>query len=325
MLKGPFFFVSVFVFLSVGGFAGLAFGQTSPDLLIKPWQPHQAFDTSTEGVLESSAPTREDSTNSVGLSSVHAQGRWRILPDERATPRIGYDVLYFDIRGHDTYLPRHLVDASVGFAQPIAEVNKFFVVVTGAVGYAGASPFSDPHAQYFTGNLIVGREFSKDKALVIALNYDGNRTFLPDVPIPGIEFANRYNQHLTYVIGLPLDTITYEPVNGLQIVAGLEVLQTFIGRVGYEFDKHFAILSTYTDRLSAFHLSNLPADRRMFLQEHRVEAGFRWNPTQLIRVTAGGGWAFGQEFSQGFDSRGLNPRRHLRDGPFAELNVELGF
>jgi hypothetical protein len=314
----------IFAAVILVGSVGRVLAQTDPELLVKPWQPGQFFDTSTEGVIESSGPTQEDHQQ-VGLSSVHAQGRLWVLPDQRASPRLGYDLLYFDIRGGDAALPRHLVNGTVGFAQPVAEINKYFVVVTGAVGYAGESPFSDPHAQYFTGNLIVGREFSKDRAIVVALNYDGNRTFLPDVPIPALEYTDRYNPQLTYVIGAPLDTITYEPVSGLQVVGGLELLQTFIGRVGYEFDKHFAVVASYTDRLTAFHLSNLPADRRLFLQEHRAEVGFRWNPTNLIRVTAGGGWAFGQEFATGFDDRGQNPIRHLRDAPFAELNVEIGF
>jgi hypothetical protein len=301
-----------------------ALAQTGPDLLIKPWQDGQALDTSTDAVIESSAPTRENPKDDVGLSSYQAFGRWRLFPNQRATPILGYDVSYFNVATSDPALPRHLWDGSVGFAQPITEINKWFVVVTGAAGYAGDTPFSDPHAAYFTGNVIVGKEFNKDRAVVVALNYDGNRSFLPDVPIPAIAYADRYNEVLTYVIGLPINSITYEPLNGLQIDAGLEFFETFSGKIGWEFKKHYSIYGNYVDRLSAFHLSNLPADRRLFLQEHRFEAGFRWNPTQLIKFSLGGGWAFGQEFSTGFDVRGTNTLRHLRDGPFGTATLEIG-
>jgi hypothetical protein len=301
------------------------FAQTDPTLLVKPWQTGQAFDASVDAVIESSAPSRENHQNSIGLSSYQSTGRWRVLPDQKATPRLGYDVTYFNIAGGDPALPHHLWEGTVGFAQPVAEINNWFVVLNGAVGYAGESPFSDPHAVFFTGNVIVGREFSKDRALVVALNYDGNRTFLPDVPIPGFAFADRYNEHLTYVIGLPLNSITYEPVSGLQVDVGWELLETFSGRVGWEFKKHYLVYTSYTDRLTPFHLSNLPEDRRLFLQEHRAEVGFRWNPTELIRLSVGGGWAFGQEFSTGFDLRGTNPVRHLRDGPYGKVLLEIGF
>jgi hypothetical protein len=301
-----------------------SFAQTGPDLLVKPWDPGQSIDTSTEAVLEASGPTQENHADRVQLSSYHAFGRWRILPDVEASPRLGYDVLYFDINSHDRALPRHLWDGTVGIAQPVADFNKWFVVLTGAAGYAGDTPFSDPHAAYFTGNVIVGRKFSEEKALVFALNYDGDRTFLPDTPIPAIEYADRYNDHLTYVIGAPINSIRYEPINGLQVDVGWELLNDFSGEVGWEFKRHFFVFTSYTDRLTGFHLSSLPADRRLFLQEHRAEVGFRYNPTKRIRLSVGGGWAFGQEFSEGFDTRGQNPLRHLRDGAFGQALLEIG-
>ena len=303
----------------------MARAQTGPDLLIKPWADHQAFDTSTDAVLETSLPSREDHANDIRLSSYHAFGRFRVLPDERATPTLGYDVSYFDINTADPVLPNHLWNTTFGFSQPVAELQKWFVVLDGAAGYAGDTPYSDPHALFFAGDVIVGRKFSEDKAFIVALNYDGNRTFLPDVPLPGFAYADRYNEHFTYIIGAPFNSITYEPVNGLQFNLGWELIETFSAKVSWEFLKHYSFFGDYTDRLSAFHLSNLPADRRLFLQEHRVEAGFRYNPTPLIKFSIGGGWAFGQEFSTGYEAYKSQPLRHLRDGPFVEGLLQIGF
>ena len=305
-------------------FASQGLAQTGPDLIVKPWNDGQMFDTSTDAVLESSGPEREAPHDDVQLNSYHAFGRYRVLPDKDWSPVIGYDVSYFDVNSHDKGLPNHLWDTEVGFAQPVATINKYFVVLTGTVGYAGDTPYSDPHAVYYAGNVIVGRKFSQDKAILIALNYNGNRTFLPDCPIPGIAYADRYNEHLTYVIGIPYDSIIYEPTHGVQFNLGYEYLSTFAFHAGWEFMKHYSLFTSYTDRLSAFHLSERSDDHRLFLQEHRAEGGFRWNPTELIKLSVGGGWAFGQEFARGFDTRGLNPIRHLRDGPFVEGLLEIG-
>src|SRR6202043_3528412 len=110
--------------------------------------------------------------------------------------------------------PKHLFDGTVGFAQPIALVQNWFIVLTGAVGYAGNSLFDDPNAVFATGNVVVGRDWGEDHALLFALNYDGNRTFLPDCPIPAVGYTNRFNPHLKYLIGFPFNSITYRPQDG---------------------------------------------------------------------------------------------------------------
>src|SRR5436305_15180389 len=73
-----------------------AMAQTGPDLLVKPWQLGQSVQTSTDGMLESEGHTK-DADEGIRLSTYHAVGRWRILPDNRATPVLGYDVQYWDV------------------------------------------------------------------------------------------------------------------------------------------------------------------------------------------------------------------------------------
>lgn len=308
-------------------FTAVTRAQVGPDLIIKPWADGQAFDTNTDAVVEFGSPSRENHRDDIQLSSYHAYGRWRVLPSVEATPTLGYDVSYFDVKTHDTALPGHLWNTDFGFSQPVAEFDKWFVVLDAGAGYAGDTPYSDPNAVYYQGDVIVGRKFTPDKAFIVALNYDGNRTFLPDVPLPGFAYANRYNEHLTYVIGAPYNSITYQPVNGLQIDLGWALVQKFSASVGWEFLSHYTLYANYTDRLSAFHMSSMQDDinRRLFLQEHRIEAGFRFNPTKLIKLSIGGGWAFGQEFSTGYQSYDSKPLRHLRDGPFIEGLLQIGF
>ena len=112
--RGWFAWVFVLALLMVGGQP--SFGQTGPDLLVLPWDDKQAVDTSTEAIFESSVNTRENPANNVQLNAYEAQGRWRLFPASEATPRLGYDALYFDVNTADRLLPRHLFDTSVGFA-----------------------------------------------------------------------------------------------------------------------------------------------------------------------------------------------------------------
>ena len=298
-------------------------GQTGPTLLVNPWATGQAIDTSTDAVIR--AAERTDSGRYTQINSFHSEGRWRVLPDSDASPRLGYDVLDYNIRTSDRSLPNNLWDTSVGFAQPVARLGKYFAVVTGAVGYAGNKPFSDHDAYYFTGNVLVGRQFSDDKALIFDLNYDGNRTFLPDVPIPAVEYKDRVNEYLSYTIGAPINSITYTPLTGLQVEGGWSLVETFSGRVGYTFSKGLDVYGEYVDRLTGFHLSaDQDPDSRLFFQERRAGVGIGWKPTRLIQVSVLGGWAFKEELYRGFDVRDYTVVRHLADGPYGQVQLNIG-
>ncbi len=303
--------------------ASVAHAQTGPSLLVNPWATGQAIDTSSDAIIR--AATHTDSGKETQVNDYESHGRWRILPDNEASPRLGYDVLDYDINSSDRSLPQHLWNTSVGFAQPVARLGKYFAVVTAAVGYAGNKPFSDADAYYATANILIGRQFSDDKALIFDLNYDGNRTFLPDVPIPALEYKDRVNEYLTYTIGAPINQITYTPLTGLQIDAGWSLVETFSARFGYRFAKPFEVYGEYVDRLTGFHISaNQNPDSRQFFQERRVGVGINWTPTRLIKVGVMGGWAFSEELYQGFDVRDYNVVRHLADGAYGQVQIDIG-
>ena len=303
--------------------AALAHGQTGPDLLIKPWDAGQHVDTTTDFLMQPSEHTRENA-GSVQISTFSSYGRYRVFDDD-ATPRFGYDFRDYQIRTDSPLIPKNLIHGSIGFAQPVGVVNDWFVALTGAVGYAGNSPFSDPEAVFAIGNVIVGHKFNVDRALVVALNYNGNRAFFPDVPLPGFGYADRATENLTYVIGLPYNTITYEPFKGFQIEGGWNLITSFSAKIAYQFTKHFAVYGQYSDRIDPYHIDNTSNTSRIFFQTHNIEVGFRGNLNKLNRLSIGGGWAFGQEFAEGWDTRTLNPILHLRDGPYARIQLEIGF
>jgi hypothetical protein len=312
--------------LIVFGWAGVAHAQTGPDLLVRPWVDSDRFDSSTDALLENTGHT--DSSTDIRLSIYHSEGRYRLFPDSVATPRFGYDATYLDIDTNDRSLPRHLENVQLGFAQPVARIGTDgFLAITAAEGYAGNSTFTDSHAWYTSVNIIGGRQFAnnKDEALLVALNFDQNRTFMPDIPIPGFAFANRYNAQLTYVLGVPYSSITYEPITGLQLEGGWELLQTFDANIGYAFTKHFELFGRYNDELDPFHIKGQEANTRIFFETHQVEAGIRYSPVRQVRLSASAGYAFGQEFTHGFDSRNLVPIRHIGDEPFVHLRVDIAF
>ncbi len=297
--------------------------QTGPDLLVRPWATDQAVDASADSLFESSSHT--DGGDSVQMDFYHGLGRWRLIPDSDASPILGFDALEYTTNTKNPALPGRLLDLSVGFAQPIADVEHWFVALTGAVGYAGDRPLNDGKAVYTSDNIIVGRKYSEDKAFILALNYNGNRTFLPDCPIPGFAFADRFNSRCTYVLGLPYSSVEVMPATGLQVDFNYDLLETFGINVAYGFTKHFALFGQYLDQYNPFHIYGTQTDRRLFFESHQAGLGVRWSPTKLIHISLSGGWAFGQEFTEGWDSRNYTVIRHIDDAPYAKVRVEIGF
>jgi hypothetical protein len=297
--------------------------QVGPALLQETWQRDQYFNNSEGALFEAAGHTDGAGDTDIRLSQYHALGGYRLQPGNVGSTRIGFDVLDYDVVGHDPVLPRNLMDAKLGFVQPITTVNDWFVVLTGTVGSASNEPFSDGSGVYGGGDVIIGHRFRKDDYLFIGIDYDGNRTFLPDTPIPGFAYAGTYNDYCTFVLGLPYSQVTFQPLTGLQVEAGFQLVSRFDANVGYQFSKHWALFGQYTDLLSPFHIDHTQPDSRIFFQTHEVEAGIRWNGPRFTRFSISGGWAFGQEFSNGWDSRMTIPLRHVSDGPFARFKFEI--
>src|SRR4051812_7228022 len=169
---------------------GSVHAQTGPTLLLKPFPKEQAIDGRADALFLDQGHTKKDDDD-FRLSMFESQGRWRVLPGNLISPRIGWDFTFIDLDTHAPGFPNQLVDQSVGVAMPIAKFGEWIVGASVGLGYAGDRPFADGDAWYGKGTLSVFRLFSDTEALVFALDYDGNRTILPDVPLPGIAYTRR--------------------------------------------------------------------------------------------------------------------------------------
>ena len=130
-------------------------------------------------------------------NTYNASGRLRLTYGDsekglaRAQPRLGYEVKYVDIRTDDPRLPDALLDASAGVGLGILAYNGYIGAVSLGAGYATADDRSDANALYFQGDFAVGKTFANGDSFGVVLDYDGNRTFLPDWPLPGFQYRRR--------------------------------------------------------------------------------------------------------------------------------------
>ena len=60
-------------------------------------------------------------------------------------------------------------------------------------------------------------------------------------------------------------------------------------------------------------------------QQRRAEVGLRWEPRKDFLFSVAGGYAFGQEFSTGFDARDTDLVADVSDEPYLRFGVDIRF
>ena len=311
-----------------------ATAQTGPGLLVTPFPKEQLIDTRGSWAYEDAGHVK-GSDQSVRLSIYESVGRVRIFPGSLTSPRVGWELEFVDIDagrsiGGDDFdlLPGQLVDQSIGVATPVAKIDEWVFGVAVGLGYAGGAPFGEGSGWYGKATAIAFRQFSENDALVFVVDYDGNRTFLPDVPLPGVAYTKRVSPRLFYVVGIPLSSVTWKPFDKLSLEAGWYPIESFHGAAGYEFAPHFSAFASLDYHSSAFTLDGLAGDDRLLFQHRRAEAGVRWAPRhrrETVALTAAVGYAWGQEFSIGFDSRNGDAVADISDEPYVRVGFEVKF
>ena len=304
---------------------GTARAQTGPTLLLKPFPKEQAIDGRADALVLDRGHTK--ATDDVfDLSMFESQGRWRVIPGNLISPRIGWDFTFIDIDTTFAGVPDQLTDQSLGIAMPVAKFGDWIVGASLGLGYAGDTPFSDGDAWYPKGTLSVFRLFNDTDALVFALDYDRNRTFAPDVPLPGIAYTRRVARDFYFVFGLPVTSLEWRPDDRLRVELVYTIVDTFDASVGYRVVNGLTLFGNLEARREAFFLDGLPANHdRLFFEQRRAELGVRWEPKKGVTFNVAGGYAFGQEFSTGFDGRNTDLVTDVSDEPYFRIGLDLRF
>jgi hypothetical protein len=302
------------------------FAQTGPSLLIKPWPKEEFIESSTD-VLFFFDSTIKDTGRRYNLDMYESLGRIRLLPGNIASPRIGYDLVSLDINSTDPRLPRHLSDQSLGAGFAFAKFDNWIAGATVGLGYAGNNPFADGEGWYGKATLIFGKEINQNHGLLVALDYDGNRTMLPDIPLPGIEYSFTLpERNLQLVVGAPVDALIWDPSDTLKVELTYTLLDRFDARVSWQLAKPISIFGRFQSRENAFRLNQLEATNdRLIFHQRRLEAGVFWSPYKFLNLLVAGGCAFNQEYTIGFDTRNDSNLARIDDTPYARLSIEFRF
>lgn len=316
--------------VSIWSVPAVVHGQTNAALLIRPWEAAGAVEGSGDLFLDAPGHVKETG-NHLQLSEADSQGRLRLFPGKEASPRLGYDMTLLNIQTSErgSALQRGigspLLDASFAAGAFVGQENGWIFGATVGLGYAGDSPFAEGRAWYGRGDFVVAKKFSETDAIGIGLEYDGHRSYLPDVPLPGLGYSHTFDPHLDMVIGAPLTSITWKPTDPWRVYIEWELLTDFSGDVSYEFIKHWRVFGGLQTRRDQFYISQLHGHTRLLYSQRRVEAGIRFEPIKQLTFSASLGYAFSTDFRRGWDYRSSSRYIYVTDEPFVHVGLDVTF
>jgi hypothetical protein len=175
-------------------------------------------------------------------------------------------------------------------------------------------------------DLLVGRDLGNDSAIGFVLDYDGNRTFMPDVPLPGFLYTKRISSTILLGVGFPYSSVEYTPNDKLTLAARFYIPDRFDIRADYAVVKQVGLFVQYTSRQEAFHWDALgQGSDRLIYDSRRAEAGIRWEPLKDLNVILAGGYLFDQEFNVGFDTRDQDRVAKPSDEPYVRVGLEFRY
>jgi len=299
-----------------------AVAQTGAELLIRPFEKDQSFELNGSARIQDEG--EDDFGGEMQVSVFEVSGRAREVR-EKTIPRVGYDLVYIDV-DNDLGIPEHLSDQSIAAGVALPDISGFRGGFTFGIGYAGDSPYSDANAWYGKATIAMGKQLDEETDLGIFLDYDGNRTYLPDVPLPGFAYRKRVDDKLILVAGAPLSTIEWKPDERWKFELFWTLIDSFDARVTYTVAPGFNVFGSVDSRRYAFHTDELESSNdRLLFKERRAEVGVQWEPRKDTRIIFAGGYAFDQEFGTGWDYRDDDEITELSDEPYVRAGLEMRF
>ncbi len=318
--RGNWMMYTFAAMLAAAAATGLCRGDDTQYLAQDSWLPGQNVESWNQGLMENKSWVRNDSSPAQ-ISMLDFSGRLRLADTGEYSPTVAYSSTYIGLGTSTALLPRQLNNEAMSIGIPLGEIGSWGVGIALGAGYAGNSPFNDPNGIYGMARILAGRDISKDTQLAVGLSYNGNGSFFPDAPIPIVEIRHE-QPGLEWTVGFPYESLRWQALPRLAFKVDYQPVDTGTAEADYTV---MSWLHAYTEFVAdswAFHVSSYQSDQRLFMTQCRVQAGFKLITLgRHVHINIGGGYAFNQAFSQGYDGWDEQPVAQIANAAYIALNL----
>lgn len=222
-------------------------------------------------------------------------------------------------------VPKELTDLSIALGTAVGEYHGWTVGATVGIGYAGNSAFSLGSAWYGKATIDIGKQITDNGLFAIILDYDGNRPYLPDFPIPGVAYRYKLDDTFLLLLGVPYSSIEWTPMGKLKFAASYRLFRQFTARLEYRLTKRVLVYGGYDYEQDAFHIAELGSKRRLLFSDQRVETGLEYSINDQLMFRLAAGYAFDNRFARGFDFDRTHVALAFSDEPYVHVAIEMRF
>lgn len=321
--------------ISLAAFTSAAHAQTGPDLLLGQFGEGKNFVGRGEAIFFDKGETQHSDADGEGekLEIYNANARFKLDLDNvipgfnRAQPRAGFQATVLDFHSSDPSIPGTLTDVSFGVGIGVAKTEKWVAGISVGVGFASNNVFHDANGLYGKADLAFAYTLNDRERIGVVLDYNGNRTFMPDVPLPGVIYTRKLSNEFTLEVGFPYSDIQWQPMDALTLMLKFNFPDGGEASVDYKLTDALHVFGAFIQQNEAFHWNELEnsSDRVLFRQS-RAEVGLRGNfYDDNLSFIAAIGYSFGTQLEVGWDSRDSDELADISDEPYARVGVEVKF
>ena len=317
--------LSLFLSLSLCP-AGTAFSQTGSSIVIAPWTGETPLEFAG-GLAVYSTDADTAGGRSVELGSFEGRGRIRPDLEDEKKLTLGFEFNRIELDTTDPVLPERLTLGAVALGAGLGEFEAlgwdWQWGATAGAGVASSDAFGDPDGYFGLGSVFAVTRPDPQSLLVVALDYDGNRTVFPDLPLPAVTYTRSFSEDLSVTLGVPFAAVRWTP-GPWDLSAGIYLIQAR-ARAAYELSEQVSLFAQFGSSTEAFHVDGDPDHRRLFYSVESVSVGADLNLVENLSLTGSVGYAINHEFESGFDARDLETVRELDPGLFFGLSLGVEF
>ncbi len=310
--------------LVLGAAALPALAQSGTEMLLKPWDWEGGQTADLQAGTGKTTTKDSNSRREVSMSLLHLQGR---VHTEGAPLMVGWQADFLRLSTLDRpAIPETMHDVGVSLAtslSPDGPVTVFTqdwdLAAEVGIGHAAMS-FSDTRGYYGTATLTAGTRLSATQTLKLGVAYNGNRSFLPDVPLPGFEYEETFpapggdgkKPVFAYHVGIPRVGFAWRPEERwlFKVDATLTAPGSALVEYELERDRGF-VFAGYTPYRLRAHQNGDDANRRLFFSNDTLEVGLRLANPRGMHLLVAVGYAMNQTLDHGFDDLDRQTRREF--------------
>lgn len=304
--------------------AGWSAAQTTPEIMTKPWPEATTWGETFDRPLYESQGHVKGEDKDAEVFWWDSTGRFRFNTNDPQSLTLGYHWATMDFATHSNLIPNHLDDVSLAVGIPIFTSDngsKTSLLLGG--GYCSDTPFADINGLYGIGHLIHEIPLDPNSSLILSLDYNGNSPFMPDVPLPGMQYVF-HSDTVSFGAGFPESFISWQFAPRWTASASYSVPYSADARLEYGLTDHVSLFGAYSNFFNSFTLDNQPSTDRLFYEMSRAELGVRYQGTIkgfFVDAALVVGYAFEQNFYRGFDARNLDQMSSISDEPYVGIQL----